>query len=140
VLELIMTAPVVVAHWINLQYFASTVEPRRFGSGNKVLHNVVGGRLGVFEGNGGDLRIGLPLQSVHDGLRWMHEPLRLSVFIAAPREALERVIARHEVVRNLVANRWIHLFRFGEEGEIEQRVDGTWNVVATQNEEGQRAA
>jgi uncharacterized protein YbcC (UPF0753/DUF2309 family) len=140
VLELIMTAPVVVAHWINLQYFASTVEPRRFGSGTKVLHNVVGGRLGVFEGNGGDLRIGLPLQSVHDGQRWMHEPLRLSVFIAAPREALERVIDRHEVVRNLVANRWIHLFRLGEEGEIEQRVDATWNVVAAQSEEGQRAA
>ena len=140
VLELIMTAPVVVAHWINLQYFASTVEPRRFGSGTKVLHNVVGGRLGVFEGNGGDLRIGLPLQSVHDGQRWMHEPLRLSVFIAAPREALERVIARHEVVRNLVENRWIHLFRFDEEGGIEQRVGGAWSVVAARNEEGQRAA
>jgi uncharacterized protein YbcC (UPF0753/DUF2309 family) len=140
VLELIMTAPVVVAHWINLQYFASTVEPRRFGSGTKVLHNVVGGRLGVFEGNGGDLRIGLPLQSVHDGQRWMHEPLRLSVFIAAPRDALERVIARHEVVRNLVENRWIHLYRFGEEHEIEQRIDGAWSVVAVPSEEGQRAA
>ncbi len=28
VLELVMTAPLVVAHWINMQYFASTVESR----------------------------------------------------------------------------------------------------------------
>ena len=67
VLELIMTAPMVVTNWINLQYHASTVDNRRYGSGNKVLHNVVGGHLGVFEGNGGDLRIGLPMQSLHDG-------------------------------------------------------------------------
>jgi uncharacterized protein YbcC (UPF0753/DUF2309 family) len=140
VLELIMTAPVVVAHWINLQYFASTVEPRRFGSGTKVLHNVVGGRIGVFEGNGGDLRIGLPLQSVHDGRRWMHEPLRLSVFIAAPRAALERVIERHEVVRHLVCNRWVHLFRLDDEGAIEHRADEGWNVVALRAAEGKRAA
>ena len=67
VLSLIMTAPMVVTHWINMQYHASTVDNQRYGSGNKLLHNVVGGHLGVFEGNGGDLRIGLPIQSLHDG-------------------------------------------------------------------------
>jgi len=67
VLELIMTAPMVVTNWINLQYHASTVDNRRHGCGNKVLHNVGGGHLGVFEGNGGDLRIGLPKQSPHVG-------------------------------------------------------------------------
>ena len=64
VLELIMTAPMVVASWINLQYYGSTVNNDVFGSGNKVLHNVVG-QLGVLEGNAGDLRVGLPWQSVH---------------------------------------------------------------------------
>ena len=49
VLELIMTAPMVVTNWINLQYHASTVDNKRYGSGNKVLHNVVGGNVGVFE-------------------------------------------------------------------------------------------
>ncbi|WP_275402916.1 putative inorganic carbon transporter subunit DabA, partial [Acidithiobacillus ferrooxidans] len=53
--ELIMTAPMVVANWINMQYYGSMVDTLRFGSGNKVLHNVVGGSIGVLEGNGGDL-------------------------------------------------------------------------------------
>jgi len=80
VLALIMTAPMIVASWINLQYYASTVDNRFFGSGNKALHNVVG-ILGVLEGNGGDLRVGLPWQSVHDGEKYVHEPLRLTVLI-----------------------------------------------------------
>ena len=57
VLELLMTAPMLVTHWINWQYHASTCDPQHLGSGNKLLHNVVGGDIGVFEGNGGDLRI-----------------------------------------------------------------------------------
>ena len=109
VLELIMTAPMVVASWINLQYYGSSVDNRVFGSGNKVLHNVVG-TLGVLEGNGGDLRSGLPWQSVHDGEQLVHEPLRLSVVLAAPVEAINQVIARHEAVRQLVDNGWLHLF------------------------------
>ncbi len=96
-----MTAPMVVTNWINLQHHASTVDPTRYGCGNKVLHNVVGGRIGVFEGNGGDLRIGLPKQSLHDGTRWRHTPLRLAVFIE-PRAAIDAVIGRHALVRNLV--------------------------------------
>jgi len=120
VLELIMTAPMVVAHWINMQYYASTVDNGRYGSGNKVLHNVVGGHIGVFEGNGGDLRIGLPMQSLHDGRQWMHTPLRLSVFIEAPRERIAAVIAKHEIVRQLVQNRWIYLFHIdGQTNRVE---------------------
>ncbi|MBA1149238.1 DUF2309 family protein, partial [Ectothiorhodospiraceae bacterium WFHF3C12] len=125
VLELIMTAPMVVTHWINMQYYASTVDNHRYGSGNKVLHNVVGGRIGVFEGNGGDLRLGLARQSVHDGRQWMHTPLRLSVFIEAPRAMIERVIDGHETVANLVNNGWLHLFRMGEDG-VEAYAGGTW--------------
>ena len=111
VLALIMTAPMVVTNWINMQYYASVVDNARYGSGNKVLHNVVGGRLGVFEGNGGDLRIGLPMQSLHDGSQWQHTPLRLSVFIEAPQAAIDSIIAKHAVVKNLVDNQWLHLFQ-----------------------------
>jgi uncharacterized protein len=109
VLTLILTAPMVVAHWINLQYLASSVDPQRQGSGNKLLHNVVGGGVGVFEGNGGDLRVGLPWQSVHDGVQLRHTPRRLSVFVEAPCEAIDGVIATQETVRRLVDHGWLHL-------------------------------
>jgi uncharacterized protein YbcC (UPF0753/DUF2309 family) len=131
VLELIMTAPMVVTHWINMQYYASTVDNRRYGSGNKVLHNVVGGRVGVFEGNGGDLRIGLPMQSLHDGTRWMHTPLRLSVFIEAPRDAVAAVLARHPHVRQLVDNAWLYLFQIdAAEHAVHAYRAGRWTPVA----------
>ncbi len=129
VLELLMTAPMLVTHWINWQYHASTCDPARLGSGNKVLHNVVGGNLGVFEGNGGDLRIGLSRQSLHDGKRWMHEPLRLTVIIDAPTAMIETVIAKHAVVKQLLDNGWLHLWRFEQSGfECYQR--GEWRSVA----------
>ncbi|MDP5292079.1 DUF2309 domain-containing protein [Oceanimonas sp. CHS3-5] len=125
----IMTAPMVVTNWINMQYFASTVDNPRYGSGNKTLHNVVGGRLGVFEGNGGDLRIGLALQSVHDGRHWHHEPLRLTVVIDAPAAAIESVLQAQPVVRALVENQWLHLARFdGDDIVFYQR--GQWQAPA----------
>jgi uncharacterized protein YbcC (UPF0753/DUF2309 family) len=126
ILEAIMTGPLVVAHWINFQYYASTVDNTRYGCGNKVLHNVVGGHLGVFEGNGGDLRIGLSLQSLHDGERWVHTPLRLAAFIEASRPAIDRVLEKHPKVSELVANEWLHLFQLdaGEQTVFARRNDG----------------
>lgn len=129
-LGLILSAPMVVAHWINLQYLASTADNARWGSGHKLLHNVVGCRIGVFEGNGGDLRIGLPLQSLHDGRQWRHVPLRLSVFVEAPRAAIEQVLARHEVVRQLVQHGWVQLLRIeAGSGEVERLCEGTWAAL-----------
>jgi len=125
VLELIMTAPMVVAGWINLQYYGSTTDNRRFGSGNKVLHNVVGGAIGVLEGNAGDLRVGLPMQSLHDGKQWMHEPMRLSVFLQAPQAPIDDIIARHDLVRQMLDNGWLHLFRIDDAGDVHRRVPGT---------------
>ncbi|MFP4148022.1 MAG: YbcC family protein [Nitriliruptoraceae bacterium] len=127
VLELLMTAPMVVASWITLQYYASTVDNERFGSGNKTLHNVVG-RLGVLEGNAGDLRVGLPWQSVHDGERYQHEPLRLTVVIEAPLEAMDGVLSRHPEVRALCDNGWLTLLAMDTEGRISHRYAGglTW--------------
>ncbi len=131
VLEQIMTAPMVVATWINLQYFASTVDNRAFGAGDKVLHNVAGG-LGVVEGNGGDLRVGLPLQSIHDGRSFVHRPCRLTAAIAAPPEAMSRVIERNPAVRDLVDRGWIHLVALNEEGRISHRYVGgsQWRALS----------
>ena len=131
VLELILTAPVVVASWISLQYYGSTVAPTVFGSGNKLLHNVTGG-IGVVEGNGGLMRAGLPWQSVHDGERYVHEPLRLSVCIEAPREAMAEILKRHDGVRALFDNRWLHLFALDETGRMAWRYAGDlqWTAMS----------
>ncbi len=128
VLELLMTAPMLVAHWINWQYHASTCDPQRLGSGNKVLHNVVGGNLGIFEGNGGDLRIGLSRQSLHDGAHWVHEPLRMTVVIDAPQASIGAVIGKHTAVRQLLDNGWLHLWRFAAAG-FERYERGVWSPV-----------
>jgi uncharacterized protein YbcC (UPF0753/DUF2309 family) len=122
-LELLLSAPVVVASWINLQYYGSTVDNRSFGSGDKTLHNVAG-RLAVFEGNGGDIRTGLPWQSLHNGKNWVHEPLRLHVCIEAPAEAIDRILKKHPSVACLVANKWIYLFAMSKEGREFLKSDG----------------
>ncbi|WMS43952.1 DUF2309 domain-containing protein [Acuticoccus sp. MNP-M23] len=133
VLELILTAPVVVASWINLQYYGSTVAPDVFGSGNKLIHNVTGG-IGVVEGNGGTLRAGLPFQSVHNGEAFVHAPLRLSVAIEAPREAINEILSRHDGVRALFDNGWLHLFALDDRGRMAWRyagdLDWTPNTLA----------
>ncbi len=116
-LTLILTAPMVVASWINLQYYGSVVDNRVFGAGDKVLHNLVGG-VGVLEGNGGDLRVGLPWQSLHDGTRLRHDPVRLSVYVDAPLPAIEAVLDAQPDVAALVRNGWLHLFRVGENGHV----------------------
>ena len=114
----------VVASWINLQYYGSAVANDVFGSGDKTLHNVVGASIGVLEGNGGDLRTGLPLQSVHDGERLQHEPMRLNVYLAAPIAAINAVLERNAGVRELVENGWLRLFAVYDEGAIIARYDG----------------
>ncbi len=135
VLEQILTAPVVVAGWISLQYYGSTVAPETFGAGNKLLHNITGG-LGVVEGNGGLMRAGLPWQSVHDGERWVHEPLRLSVCVEAPTEAITAVLERHPDVRALFDQGWLHLLVLNQDGALGDRYlpGGHW-----QNLEGRPA-
>jgi uncharacterized protein YbcC (UPF0753/DUF2309 family) len=132
VLTGILTAPVVVAHWINMQYFASVVDPERYGSGDKALHNIAGGNVGVYEGAGGDLRIGLAKQSVHDGTEWAHDPLRLAVYVEAPALAIDQIIDTTPLLRDLVWNGWIHLYRIGpdDSGAWARRADRWERVVA----------
>ena len=125
VLSLILSAPMVVASWINLQYFASTVDNAVFGSGDKMLHNRVG-NLGVVAGNGSDLRSGLPLQSVQaaDGTPF-HEPIRLQVFVEAPVSRIEAVLQSQPAVRDLVENGWVRLFALSPDGAtVARRMPG----------------
>lgn len=125
VLELIMTAPMVVAHWINMQYFASSVDPKHFSSGSKTIHNVAG-QFGIVAGNGGDLQIGLPNESFHNGNRLQHQPLRLMAVIAAPRQAISQVISKHYLLQQIFEHEWMHLVAIEDGVQFKLTDDLEW--------------
>ncbi|WP_157980973.1 putative inorganic carbon transporter subunit DabA [Idiomarina tyrosinivorans] len=114
----LLQAPGIVAHWINSQYYTSVTDPDRLGSGNKLLHNRVANNVGVFEGNGGDLRIGLARQSVHDGNQWRHRPVRLRVVVDAEEQVIVRALEQAPPFRNLVDNGWLFIQRLSPAGEL----------------------
>lgn len=105
----IMTAPMIVAQWINCQYLFSTIDNAVFGAGDKTTQNVVGG-FGVVQGSGGDLCTGLPRQSLFrdDGVPY-HTPRRLAVVIEAPLQRVQDIVLGHDAVGRLVENGWINL-------------------------------
>lgn len=107
-LENILSGPLVVAQWINMEHYFSTVDNERFGSGSKVYHNVAG-RFGVMSGNLSDLRTGLPSQTVLENGLPYHQPVRLVTVIEAPFEHARRAIESVAPVKNLVRNSWIRL-------------------------------
>ena len=108
-LEGIMQGPMVVTQWINNHYYFSTVDNQRFGSGSKITQNVTG-MFAVVQGNGGDLKSGLPLQSLKENDRDLyHQPLRLSVIIEAPVEWVTQILERNDSLRSLLDNQWIYL-------------------------------
>lgn len=108
-LTTILTAPMVVAQWINCQYLFSTLDNDRYGAGDKVTQNVVGG-IGVVQGNGGDLRVGLPRQSLFadDGTPF-HVPQRLLTVVHAPFERVARVVEASDILQRLFGNGWVTL-------------------------------
>lgn len=105
----ILTAPMVVAQWINCQYLFSTVDNVAYGSGSKITQNIVG-KFGIMQGNASDLMMGLPLQSLyisHD--KAYHEPIRLQVFVHAHRVIINKLILSSDVLQKLFGNGWVIL-------------------------------
>jgi uncharacterized protein YbcC (UPF0753/DUF2309 family) len=122
----ILTAPLVVGQWINAQYHFSTTDPDRFGAGTKVVHNVLGD-VGVLSGPGGDLRRGLPLQSVRAGNRLLHEPVRLLAVVQGRLDHIDAAIEGSPTLRQLVEHRWIHLVARADDGDPwQQRLPDGW--------------
>lgn len=108
-LEGIMQGPMVVTQWINNHYYFSTVDNNVFGGGSKITHNITG-KFGVVQGNGGDLKMGLPLQSLNSSDDTMyHQPLRLTVMIQAPITIVSDILLRNEKLKLLLDNEWIYL-------------------------------
>jgi uncharacterized protein YbcC (UPF0753/DUF2309 family) len=79
----------------------------------------------------------LPFQSVHDGEKLIHEPLRLHACIAADTKILDGILERQDHVRHLVENGWVHLIALGEDGKqwARRQSDGTWKQCAENSAE-----
>ncbi|MHB8481474.1 MAG: DUF2309 domain-containing protein [Nitrospiria bacterium] len=116
-LEIVMTGPQVVGQWINMEHYFSTVDQEVYGSGSKIYHNVVG-RFGIMSGPQSDLRTGLAWQTVMDGPRPYHEPMRLLTLIEAPRERIGQITRRHRLLQRLYDNEWVRLVALDPEEKI----------------------
>ncbi|MBI1311443.1 DUF2309 family protein [bacterium] len=103
VLFRILAAAIPVCAGINLEYYFSTVDNTRYGSGSKLPHNLVS-LLGVMEGACSDLRTGLYAQMVE-----IHEPMRLLFLIETTPEAMLSIIRRHEGIARLCLGGWVQL-------------------------------
>lgn len=131
-LQTILTAPMVVAQWINSQYLFSTLDNVVWGGGSKVTQNVTG-KLGVMQGNASDLMHGLPLQSVYaaDNAPY-HEPLRLLTVVYAPRQRVQALIERNQVLQKLFFNGWVNLAVIdpNENRAYHLQRDSTWKKIS----------
>ncbi len=105
ILTRIFNGPLVVGEWINLEHYFSTVDNHIYGAGSKVYHNVVG-KVGVFNGNYSDLKIGLPTQSVELEGEAYHEPVRLLTFMEAPLQKVLKAV-ENSIAKPFILNEWI---------------------------------
>lgn len=106
-LTTILTAAMIVAQWINMQYFFSTLNNVAYGSGSKITNNITG-KIAIMQGNASDLMSGLPLQSLYTSdTELYHEPQRLFVVVLAPQIMLDRIIKSQAILQKLLGNGWI---------------------------------
>lgn len=130
-LETILTAPMVVAQWINSQYLFSTIDNVAYGSGSKVTQNVVG-KIGIMQGNGSDLMHGLPLQSVMSSdTTAYHCPQRLLALIHAPKDRVFALIEKQSILKTLFFNEWVHLVVVDPSDNQSYKLskDGEWKLA-----------
>lgn len=99
----ILAAAIPVCAGINLEYYFSTVDNTKYGSGSKLPHNLVS-LLGVMEGASSDLRTGLYAQMVE-----IHEPMRLLFLIETTPEVMFSIMDRHEGIGQLCRGEWVQL-------------------------------
>jgi uncharacterized protein YbcC (UPF0753/DUF2309 family) len=99
----VLGAVIPVCGGISLEYYFSTVDNETYGAGTKLPHNITG-LIGVMNGFQGDLRTGLPLQTVE-----IHEPVRILFIVETTPERLMKVIRANPELIEFVCNRWIRV-------------------------------
>jgi hypothetical protein len=102
-LAAVLGAVIPVCGGISLEYYFSTVDNEGYGCGTKLPHNI-SGLLGVMNGYQGDLRTGLPLQTVE-----IHEPVRILFVVETSPERVLKVIHANPLLTEFLENRWIRL-------------------------------
>ena len=105
ILTRIFDGPLVVGEWINMEHYFATVDNAVYGAGSKVYHNVVS-KVGVYNGNYSDLKIGLPTQSVLSEGKAFHEPVRLLTFMEAPLAIVGKAV-ENSLAKPFILNEWI---------------------------------
>ena len=101
----IFDGPLIIGEWINLEHYFSTVDNKIYGAGSKVYHNVVS-KIGVYNGNYSDLKIGLPTQSVLLEGEAYHEPVRLLTYMEAPLDTVAKAV-ENSIAKEFILNEWI---------------------------------
>lgn len=99
----VLGAVIPVCGGISLEYYFSTVDNEVYGSGTKLPHNITG-LIGVMNGFQGDLRTGLPLQTVE-----IHEPVRILFVIETTAQRLMKVVRANPELVEFVCNQWIRV-------------------------------
>ena len=97
----VLAAVIPVCAGINLEYFFSRIDPRRYGAGTKLPHNI-NGLLGVCNGIEGDLLTGLPTQMTE-----IHDPVRLLTVVEQTPDVALAAARRKPAVFEWIANDWV---------------------------------
>jgi uncharacterized protein YbcC (UPF0753/DUF2309 family) len=120
----VLGAVIPVCGGINLEYYFCSVDVETYGSGTKLPHNVTG-LVGVMNGYQGDLRSGLPLQTVE-----IHEPVRILFVVETTPERLMGTIKASPELAEFVGNQWIRLATMDpDDGHVEVYRDGVFEKL-----------
>ena len=102
----LLSAAVPVGAGINLEYFFSFVDPKKYGCGSKLPQNIAS-LMGVMDGHQSDLRTGLVWQMVE-----IHEPMRLLNIVEAPPAVAVKVLQSIPAAWVLAKNEWTQVAVF----------------------------
>lgn len=124
-LAAVLGAVIPVCGGISLEYYFSTVDNEGYGCGTKLPHNITG-LVGVMNGYQGDIRTGLPLQTVE-----IHEPVRILFVVETTPERVLGVIHANPLLNEFLENRWIRLAALAPGSGVIQvyRGGGCWEPL-----------